>query len=328
MDEKIRWGILGPGNISHKFATGFNVVENSELYAVGSRDIGRANTFGDEYNIPIRYGSYHELVSDPDVDAIYIATPHSFHKEHAMLCLSKGKAVLCEKPFSINATEAKEMVKCASENNVFLMEAMWTRFLPIYSQIQEWIKEGSIGDIRMITADFGFRTTFNPEGRLFRPELGGGALLDVGIYTISLVSFILGGKSPSRISSMANLGKSGVDEQSAMILGYEDGEMAILYTAINTNTKQEAVILGEKGSISIPSFWNATSAILKVDGEKEHIVEMSHKANGYCYEAEEVNRCLREGKIESHRMSWSESISIMETMDEIRRQWGLKYPME
>lgn len=328
MNKKIKWGILGPGNIAHKFATGFDAVEEGELYAVGSRTIENANVFADKFDIPNRYGSYEELVADPDVDAIYVATPHPFHKEHTILSLNAGKAVLCEKPMAVNAMEAQEMVDCARKNNVFLMEAMWTRFLPIFLRVEEWINQGLIGDVRMLSADFGFRAGFNPKARLFNPELAGGALLDVGVYTINLASFIFGGKAPSKISSMAHLGDSGVDEQSSMILGYDEGQMAILYTAVRTNTRQDALIMGTKGSISIPSFWNATSAILRVDGEEDQIVDIPHMANGYCFEIKEVIRCMGEGKIQSDRMSWKESISIMHTMDEIRDQWGLKYPME
>lgn len=328
MGKKIKWGILGPGNIAHKFATGFEAVEEGELYAVGSRTIENANAFADEFNIPKRYGSYEELVADPDVDAIYVATPHPFHREHTILSLDAGKAVLCEKPMAVNALEAQEMVDCARENNVFLMEAMWTRFLPIFLKVEEWIFQDLIGDVRMLSADFGFRAGFNPKSRLFNPELAGGALLDVGVYTINLASFVFGGKVPSKISSMAHLGNSGIDEQSSMILGYDEGQMAVLYTAVRTNTKHEAFIMGTEGSITIPSFWNATSAILKIDGEEEQRVDIPHLANGYCFEIEEVNRCIKEGKTQSNRMSWEESISIMQTMDKIRDQWGLKYPME
>lgn len=327
MDKKIKWGILGPGSIAHKFATGFGGVEDGELYAVGSRSIDKANEFADEYDIPQRYGSYKELVSDPDVDAIYIATPHPFHKEHTLLCLNAGKAVLCEKPIAVNAAEVEEMVECARKNNVFLMEAMWTRFLPIYDQIEEWLDQGLIGDVRILTGDFGFRAGINPEARLFNPDLAGGALLDVGVYLISLASLIMK-DTPSNIASMAHLGETGIDEQSSMILGYDEGQMAILHSAIRTNTKHDACIVGTKGSIEIPSFWNATSAILKVDGEEDKLVDIPHLANGYCFEIREVNKCIKDNKIESDRMPWEESISVMRTADELRAQWGLKYPME
>lgn len=327
MDKKIKWGILGAGSIAHKFATGFGGVDDGELYAVGSRSLEKANEFADKYGIPQRYGSYEELVSDPKVDAIYVATPHPFHKPHTILCLNAGKAVLCEKPMAVNSGEVKEMVECARKNNVFLMEAMWTRFLPVYYKVEEWLNQGLIGDIRIVTADFGFRAGLDPKSRLFDLNLAGGALLDVGVYLVSFASLFLKG-APSNIVSMAHLGETGVDEQSSMILGYDEGQMAILYTAVRTSTKHDARIIGTEGSIYLPSFWNTTTAILEIPGRDNEIVEIPHLANGYCYEIQEVNRCIKEGKIQSERMPWDESISIMGTMDKIRAQWGLRYPME
>lgn len=327
MDKKIKWGILGAGSIAHKFAVGFGGVDDGELYAVGSRSLDKANEFADQYDIEKRYGSYEELVNDPELDAIYVATPHNFHKPHTLLSLNAGKAVLCEKPFAVNADELSEMIECAEKNNVFLMEAMWTRFLPVYSKVEEWIDKGLIGDIRLITADFGFRAGVDPEARLFNLNLAGGALMDVGVYVVSLASLIMK-TEPSSIVSMAHIGETGVDEQSSMILGYDDGEMAILHTAIRTNTDHEAKIVGTEGTIYLPSFWNTTKAILKRDGEEEEVIEIPHLSNGYCYEINEVNKCIREGKLQSDRMSWEESIDIMDTLDELRAQWGLKYPME
>ncbi|HZJ83704.1 MAG TPA: Gfo/Idh/MocA family oxidoreductase [Clostridia bacterium] len=327
MDRKIRWGILGAGSIAHKFATGFGGVGDGELYAVGSRSIDKADEFANEYDIPKRYGSYDELLLDSDVDAIYVATPHPFHKEHTLLCLNAGKAVLCEKPMAVNAAEVEEMVECARKNNVFLMEAMWTRFLPVYCQVEEWLDQGLIGDVRILTGDFGFRAGVNPEARLFNPALAGGALMDVGVYLVSLASLIMK-KPPSNIVSMAHLGETGIDEQASMILGYDEGQMAVLYTAIRTNTKHEARIIGTEGSIYIPSFWNTTTAVLQVNGQEDKVVDIPHLANGYCFEIKEVNRCIKEGKIQSDRMPWDESISVIKTLDDIRAQWGLKYPME
>jgi len=327
MDNKIRWGILGAGSIARKFAAGLKVVAGSELLAVGSRSIDKARDFAVEFNIPKAYGSYEEMVKDPEIDVVYVATPHTFHKTHTILCLNNGKAVLCEKPFGVNAKEVEEMVDAARKNNLFLMEAMWTRFLPVMYKVRDWIADGAIGEVRMVTADFGFRANLNPQGRLFNLELGGGALLDVGVYTVSFAYMIFGG-APERITGMAHIGETGVDEQAAMILGYKNGELAILHTAIRTSTFQEARIIGTNGSIIIPDFWRATSATLKVDGRDEENVEIPFDANGYCYEAREVERCLREGKLQSELMTWDESISILRTMDELRRQWGLKYPSE
>jgi len=318
--EKIKkWGILGTGNIAHRFAKGLSVISDAELIAVGSRSSERADKFASEFHIPHRHGSYFGLANDPDVDVVYVATPHPFHREHSILCLRAGKAVLCEKPLAINAQEAREMVECARESGQFLMEAMWTRFLPVIVKVREWLADGAIGEVRMLTADFGFRSGWNPEGRLLNPKLAGGALLDVGIYTVAMASMVFSGP-PSRIVSMVHVGETGVDEQSAMILGYDAGQLALLSCAVRTSTPQEARIMGTEGSIHIPNFWHATSAKLYAAGKDAAQVDMPFEGNGYNYEAVEVMRCLRAGKLESDIMPLDESLSIMATMDQIRAQ--------
>ena len=196
MTKAIKWGILAPGNIAHRFAKGLSVIPDAELIAVGSGSKERADAFADEFDVPRRYGSYEDLVSDPDVDAIYVATLNTFHKECSILCLRAGKAVLCEKPFAINAEEAKEMIACAKECRQFLMEAMWTRFLPVMVKVRELLADGAIGEPRMLTADFGIRKEVDPESRIFNPKLGGGGLLDVGIYTIAMAFMVFGGAPP------------------------------------------------------------------------------------------------------------------------------------
>lgn len=327
MNDTIRWGILGTGNIAKKFAEGLSVLPDAQLAAVGSRALETANAFGDQYDIPRRHASYEELAADAEIDAIYVATPHPFHRENSILCLNAGKAVLCEKPFAINRHQAQEAVAVAREKGVFLMEAMWTRFLPIMEKVREWIAGGAIGQVRMASADFGFRAGVNPEGRLFKPAMGGGGLLDVGIYTVSFASMVYG-RQPSRITGLACIGETGVDEQTAVVFGYPDGELALLSCAIRTRTPQDALILGTEGSIRIqPPFWHATTATLSAGG-KEETVELAHEGNGYNCEAAEVMRCLREGKLESDAMPLDETLAVMGTMDEIRAQIGLKYPME
>ncbi len=325
--EKVRWGILGPGTIARKFARGLEVIPEAELIAVGSRSYERAEVFADEFNVKKRFGSYEELVKDSDVDVIYVATPHPFHKEHSILCMEAGKAVLCEKPFAINAREVEEMINCALENKVFLMEAMWTRFLPVINKVREWLADGKIGEVQMLNADFGFRADLNPEARLFNPELGGGALMDVGIYTLSFASMIFG-KNPTKVEAISQFGETNVDEQSAILLGYDQGELAQLFCAVRTNTPQEARSIGTKGSTHIPSFWNASSATLITSDLKREYVEVPLRASGYNYEAQEVMKCLQEGKLESDVMPWNESLNLMKTMDKIRNQVQLKYPME
>ena len=327
MERAIRWGILGAGNIAHLFAEGLSILSDAKLIAVGSRSREKATKFAGKFDIPKLHGSYVDLANDPDVDVIYVATPHPFHKEHSILCLEAGKAVLCEKPLAVNAQEVGEMIECARKSGKFLMEAMWTRFLPVMVKVREWLVEEAIGEVRMFTADFGFRSGWNPEGRLLNPNLAGGALLDVGVYNVAMASMVLG-KQPSRITGMAHIGATGVDEQSAMVLGYDEGQLAILSCAIRTSTPREARILGTEGTIHIPGFWHATSATLDVSGKDAEQIEIPLDGNGYNYEAIEVMHCLRAGKLESDIMTLDESFSIMETMDKIRAHWGLKYPME
>ncbi len=327
MQEKIRWGILGTGNIAHKFATGLSVVDDAELVAIGSRTQESADKFGDEFGAPRRHASYEALANDPEVDAIYVSTPHPFHKENSILCLNGGKAVLCEKPFTINTQEAEAVIAVARAKQLFLMEAMWTRYTPTMVKIRELIGQGAIGEVRMINADFGFCAGFNPKSRAFAPELGGGGLLDVGVYPISLASMLLG--EPTEIVSTATLGETGVDEQSVVLLKYAGGQIAITSSAVRTNTPWEAFIMGTEGMIHIPrAWWVPHGFTLKGNGRDDQYFDLPLTGNGYNYEAIEVGRCLRAGELESSVMPLAETLSIMRTMDAARAQWGLVYPTE
>ncbi|HOJ32064.1 MAG TPA: Gfo/Idh/MocA family oxidoreductase [Candidatus Hydrogenedentes bacterium] len=327
MKNTIRWGILSTGSIAHTFARGLSAAPGAELVAVGSRTQEAANAFGEEFNVPHRHGSYEALANDPDVDVIYVATPHNLHKENTILCLESGKAVLCEKPFAINATEARAMVETARRKKLFLMEAMWSRFIPAIVRVRELVKEGAIGEPRMVVSDFGFRAGWNEEGRLLNPKFGGGGLLDVGVYTVSFASMIFG--TPNAIASMAHIGRTGVDEQAAMIYGYPEGRLAVLYTAVRTNTPQQAFVLGTDGRIQVHApWWKPCRLTLTVYGKEEQTLDIPFAGNGYNYEAEETMRCMQNGKLESDVMPLDETIAIMETMDKTRAQWGLRYPME
>ena len=325
--DKVRWGILGTGYIARKFAEGLAFLPDAELAAVGSRSQAAADAFGDEFGVRRRYTSYEALAEDPDVEVVYVATPHSLHGDNSRLCLAAGKAVLCEKPFAINAAEAAGVIEVAREKRLFLMEAMWTRFLPLLVEVRSLLAQRVIGEVRMVTADFGFRTEVDPGNRLFDPALGGGALLDVGIYPMALAFMVLG--RPAHIMSMAHLGRTGVDEQAAVILSYEQGQLAVLTTAIRTQTPQEATLFGTQGSIKIHSpWWRASRLTLASEGEPERIIERPIAGNGYNYEAAEVMDCLRNGRLESEVMPLDETLAIMKTLDEIRAQWGLKYPSD
>jgi predicted dehydrogenase len=327
MREKIRWGIIGTGSIAKKFATALAYLPEAELVAVGSRAQASADAFADIYHVPHRHTTYAGLAHDPDVDVVYISTPHPLHKDNSILCLEAGKAVLCEKPFTLNAREATEVINLARRKHLFLMEAMWTRFLPVMVEVRRLLADEAIGDVRVLLADFGFRGEWEPQDRLLNPALGGGALLDVGIYTLSLASMIFG--TPSRTTSMAYLGKTGVDEQSAFILGYDQGQLSVLSTAVRTELPQEAVIIGTEGKIKVHApWWRGKALTLSITGKEDLVIDLPYASNGYNHQAEEVMRCLRAGKTESATMPLDETLSIMKTMDQIRAPWGLKYPTE
>ena len=322
MSNAIRWGILGTGRIARQFAEGLRVLPDARLMAVGSRNAEPANAFGEQFEVPHRHACYEALVNDPDVDVIYVATPHSCHKENSLLALSAGKAVLCEKPFAINAREAEQVITMARQKKLFVMEAMWTRCFPLMDKLRELLKSKAIGEVRMLTADFGFRAEYHEEERLFNPAFGGGALLDVGVYPVSLASMIFG--APTRITSLAHLGKNGVDEEAAMVLAHGQGQLAILHTAIRVDTAQEAIIMGTIGRIRIHSlWWRPTAMTLTREGVSDETMEFPQAGNGYQFEAAEVMNGLRAGKLESRLMPLDETLSIMKTLDALRAQWGL-----
>jgi predicted dehydrogenase len=327
MNHVINWGILGTGMIAGRFAEGLSDAQGAQLLAVGSRAENSAQAFSTLYDVPRSYGAYEGLVQDPDVDVVYISSPHAFHYEHTLLALRAGKAVLCEKPITVNAAQASELVCESRERGLFMMEAMWTRFFPLMRELSQLLAAQSIGELHTLMVDFGIRSSLKTSERLFRLELGGGALLDLGVYLVSLASLLFG--EPDRIASMVDLGESGVDEQANIILGFPTRAQASLYTAIRTETPKEAIILGTKGRIHIcPNFHRPTQLTLKVYGEPDRLIEKPIVGNGMNYEADEVTRCLRAGLSESPTMPLDESVSIMRTLDKIRKPWNLRYPAD
>jgi len=325
--RKFRWGILGTGSIARQFVEGLSYLPEAEVLAVGSRSEASAAEFADEREIPRRYAGYDDLAADPDVEIVYVATPHPFHAGNAELCLGAGKAVLCEKPFTVNAAEAERVVELAMEKGLFLMEGMWTRFFPLMEKVRRLVSEGAIGEVRMLNVDFGFRTDLDPASRLFDPALGGGALLDVGVYCVSLASMVLG--RPSESVGLSHLGETGVDEQASVVLEHEGGRLANLSIGIRTATPQEATIMGTEGYLRIHSpWWRPTSMTISGPDEESEIVEAPVSGNGFNYEAAEVMRRLENGKTESDIMPLDETLSVMRTMDGIRAAWGLRYPSE
>jgi dihydrodiol dehydrogenase / D-xylose 1-dehydrogenase (NADP) len=327
MAEPVGWGILGTGKIAVKFADDLRHVPGAVLTAVGSRRAETAEAFGHRFRIPHQHASYAALVNDPDVDIVYVSTPHTLHAENSRLALDAGKHVLCEKPFTLNARQAADLIALARERSLFLMEAMWMRFLPAIVHVRQILAEGTLGDVRLLSADFGLQFTYEPAGRLFAPELGGGALLDLGVYPVSLAQMVLG--RPAMIISLASMGRTGVDDQSGIILRYPQGQIACLYSAMGVETPTEAMLTGTHGRLRMHApFYQTDDLTLTLPKRRARSFHHQRIGNGLHYQVLEVMACLRQGRGESSIMPLDESLAVMETLDAIRTQWGLRYPGE
>jgi len=361
--KKYNWGIIGTGYAANLFAYGLRFSPNANLLAVASRTIDKAKEFCKTYKINNAYGSYEELVNDKAIDIVYIATPHVMHKENSILSLKAGKSILCEKPFTVNTKEAKEVISLARQKNLFCMEAMWTRFLPITQKVNNIIREGQLGDVKLIIANFGNKVKNDPNNRFFSLKLGGGALLDLGVYLISLASMIFG--KPTDVQSSATIGTTGIDEQSSYILKYSKGQQAILTSSLLVNGTNDALIIGTRRILHIHAPIYSPIELNIIKNESNQFSDFTHKqnklkdslqnmpviryilkkgmnlitnnskkiilqfrGNGYNYEADEVMRSLALEERESRFLPLDETIAIIETMDTIRSQWNLKYPIE
>jgi predicted dehydrogenase len=332
MSKKIRWGILGAGRIANKFAADLALVNGAELTTIASQDQSRGKEFAKKFNIPIYLDSYEKLVRSPDVDVIYIATPHGFHYQHAMLCLNHGKAVLCEKAFALNSHQLKEIVTFAKSKKVFLMEAFWTKFIPQFIKIKEMIGRGDIGEIKLIQADFGFKASSPPAQRLTDLELGGGSLLDIGIYPVFLATTLLG--RPVEIKALMTPYTTGADEQCVVVMKFESGALTLLSSTLASDTPTEALIAGTEGRIQMRNrFHNPVGrmeivrTVDKIEKVEEVDVEREN-GFGYQFEARHVGDCLRKGLSESPVMSLSDSLLLMETLDRIRKECGIRYTVD
>ncbi len=327
MDKIYNWGILGPGSIARKFASDLKILPQANLYAIGSRSKERAKSFAEEFGATRHYGSYEELASDPKVDIIYIASPHVRHYTDSMLCLKNGKSVLCEKPVAMNAGQYRIMVDTARQNGVFLMEALWTRFIPSFKKCLELVSEGEIGDLKLIDSDFCFNAPYDIEGRLFNPLLGGGSLLDIGLYPVFLALELAG--KPLEIQAMAKFDKTGVDSSCSIIFSHEKNILSVLFSSIVTNSRIESVIHGTKGQIRLNRHWHipTTLDLLPDNKEIKHFT-FEETGFGYQYEADEVMKCIDEGKLESDIFSWEKSLRLITTLDTIRSLAGITYPVE
>lgn len=326
MADKIRWGILGCGKIAHKFAGDIPLTGNGVLTAVASRQADNARMFAEQYGATQVFTSYEALAMSDEVDVIYVATPHGLHYEHVLLCLKHRKAVLCEKAFALNLKQAKEMIALAKSEKIFLMEAFWTKFIPQYNKVTELIAADVIGEVKWLQADFGFKAPTPPAQRLYDPLLGGGSLLDVGIYPVFLALSLLG--KPKSMQASINPYATGVDEQCVMSLVYENGALASLSSSFAVDTPVEAVIAGTKGRILWKNrFHNATGEIELVLDKNEAIQIDVHRESGYGYqfEARHVGECLKNGLIESPIMKWEDTLMLMETLDAIRSTCGISY---
>jgi len=326
--KKVRWGILGTGTIAHKFASDLRLVDNAELVAVGSRSPETAEKFADELGIPLRFGSYEELAKSDGIDIIYIATPNNLHHPNTVLCLNNGKAVLCEKPFALNESQALEMIDLAQNKNLFLMDALWTKFLPHYQKMMEIVRSGSLGEIKVVLGNFGFRANAEPNSRLLDPELGGGSLMDIGIYNIFTTLNILG--KPDEIKVSTNTTDQGIDEQCAIIFKYNNGAMANLFSTISADLGTEVEISGTLGRLKMTTpFYDLTSVLeLYVHGKKTIIETEKEEGLGYQYEARHATNCLLNGMTESPVVTHSDTVLLMQTLDRIRNLAGIVFPME
>ncbi|MEX3074246.1 Gfo/Idh/MocA family protein [Vibrio alginolyticus] len=325
MSKKVfNWGVIAPGRIAHTFAKALDVIPNANLYAVASSNKERAQAFAQKFKCKNIYDDYQRVIEHPHIDAIYIANPHRFHYESAKQCLLAGKPVLCEKPLTVNASQARELVEIAQKQQVFLMEAVWTRFLPVWNQVSTWLDEKRIGDLCLLSSSFGFNVPRDESDRLLNNSLAGGALLDMGIYNLTMSQFIMQ-REPSSIIANGIIGETEVDERTNVNLDY-DGIGSQFTCSLNTTLENNFTILGGKGSIVIESmFWAATKAILRVNGKEELVVELPFRSTGFEYQIEEVMKCISEGKLQSDVMSWKDTINTMEAMDDIRQQIGLTY---
>ena len=327
MSDKTRWAILGTGDIARQFAEDLRHVADAELLAVGSRRQETADKFGETHGILRCYPRYEDVVADPDVDVVYIGTPHAVHAANGHLCLDAGKPVLCEKPFALNVQQAQGVIDKAREKQLFCMEAMWTFCFPAMATLEALIAEGALGEVRWCRAGFSFRADYETDSRIYDPELGGGSLLDVGIYPVALAQRFLGGE-PTSIQSTVRKAPTGVDEETGILLQFASGAQAMLSSSLRVDEPQQALIVGERGFVRFDDrFFEPRGFTLVTDQGEQHF-SFERGNLGYCYEAREVGRCLREGLQESPLVPLTDTLAVMRTLDALRAQWGLRYPYE
>ncbi len=325
MESTFNWGIIGPGKIARQFAADLAFIPGAKVHAVASREKSRAQAFAADFQAPFYYSHYTDILDCPDLDAIYVATPHVGHFDNTIRCLEAGIPVLCEKPLAMNFRQVELLIDTARRKNTFLMEALWTRFLPSTRLMLELIRKGEIGELVGVKADFGFRSDLPPEDRIFNKALGGGALLDIGIYPVFLALLLFG--KASEIKAMAKIGSTGVDEDTHVLLRYPGGQMAQLHGSFLVDTKREAYVYGDTGTIHMHADWYQQTELSVFSAHTEtQFFPVEKKGLGYHYEAKAVMDCIAAGKIESDLMSHAFSAALMLSLDSIRREIGLIYP--
>lgn len=323
-NKKINWGIIGLGNIAHQFATDLQLVEDAKLYAVASRSYEKASAFTNKYNATKAYDSYLELITDSNIDIVYIATPHNLHAELSIKALEHGKHVLCEKPVALNLTEAALMIKASRENSRFFMEAFWTRFNPSFRDVLFKVKQGLLGEIKYINADFAFNIG-NPSGRMADFTMGGGSLLDMGVYPLFLAYMILG--NPIKVLASANFFDTGADKQTSMILHYNEAQ-AVLHSSFVSSSNMIATISGTEGRINLHPMWNETQGYSLIQNNKQVDYQFPTNGKGFTYEIEECHRCINNNQLESKLWSHQNCLDLIKIVDDVRSKTGLKYPSE
>lgn len=332
MQRTFQWGIIGPGRIARKFASDLRLLPNARLHAVASTDAARARSFADEFGADFAYGRYEDLVGCPGLDAVYVATPHTLHHDCALLCIENGIPVLCEKPFAMNAAQARRMIDAARHNRVFLMEALWTLFIPGVVKALELVRQNAVGPLHTIKADFGFKTVYDPNSRLFDPRLGGGSLLDIGIYPALLALDLFGQPAPNDVQAIATFTPGGVDESCAFSFRYPGNRLALCHSTVAANTPIEAWLYGSEGAVYLAPRWHHTQQVRLYDYDNrdtpKEIFDCAYAGFGYQFEADHVQDCLDAGLTESPRVPLDFSLGLMQTLDRIRELIGLVYPAD
>jgi predicted dehydrogenase len=323
--KKYKWGILAPGKMSVKFAKGIQLLENAEIYAVGSRDADRAKAFAEQFGCIKSYGSYSDLAADKDVEIVYVASPHSFHREHTVMCLRNGKNVICEKAFGMSGGEVSQMISEARKSKLFLMEALWPPFQPFYKKAREIINSGVLGKIHHLHGYFSFIPPYDPNDRKYNLALGGGSLLDIGIYPVIDALSFLG--EPDDVKASAAFSPTGSEESVSIIFRYRDGRMATIYSSFKTSAGIGCTLFCEKGNMTVSRGRDMNQrVVLELHGSEKQEFVFSPPAMGYHLEAEEVMKCLDDGQKESSVVPLSFSISLIKTLDRIREEAGIIFP--